>query len=217
MPSLNQLVSSPFTVVALRSSFHSSSYRGLHSFPTFRAMRSTVDLSRCLPYNVYRKRESRSRSCPRRFSAGHSNQDWSENATQWRQISSGISVTHRGMVAGAGRLCAWTASKPDGYFRGVRCGCWNGPTVRVNHWILRFAQAGMAGPARGTGRGSNTPTRRMPRRHVVRSGGRRFWVPNSSSAVYRRIVVNNCGVYGDRQLSDSCRRSVIKRARIHML
>ena len=67
-----------------------------------------------------RKWESRSRSCPRRFSAGHSNQDWSENATQWRQISSGISVTHRGMVAGTGQLCAWTASKPDGYFRGVR-------------------------------------------------------------------------------------------------
>ena len=57
---------------------------------------------------VYRKWESRSRSCPRRFSAGHSNQDWSENVTQWRQISSGISMTRRGMVAGAGQLCART-------------------------------------------------------------------------------------------------------------
>ena len=170
--------------------------------------------SQTLPASV-RKWESRSRSCPRRFSAGHSNHDWSENATQWRQISSGISVTRRGMVAGAGRLRAWTASKPDGYSRGVRYGCWNGPTARADHWILRFAQAGMAGPARGAGRGSNAPARSV--RHAVRSGGRRFWAPDPSSAAYGRIVVNNCGVYGGRQLSDSCRRPVVKRARIRML
>ena len=149
------------------------------------------DKSRVLYY--IRKWESRSRSCPRRFSAGHSNQDWSESATQWQQISSGISVTHRGMVAGAGQLCAWITGFCGSLrreWRGLRVGR---DADRIHRHVA----------CRG--------------RHVVRSGGRRFWVPNSSSAAYRRIVVNNCSVYGDRQLSDLCRRSVIKRARTHML
>ena len=94
-----------------------------------------------------RKWESRSRSCPRRFSTGHSNQDWSENATQWRQISSGISVTRRGMVAGAGQLCAWIIGFCGSLRREWR-GLRGGRDADRMRW--RVARSGPAGAAFGS-------------------------------------------------------------------